>query len=95
MNINDDKKYPAIPHCVSMEDRKKITLTGVRDVDSFDEQTITLVTDFGELSLRGTELHIGKLSTDSGEMTVEGKIDALVYSEDAPRQSGFFGRVFR
>lgn len=95
MNINDDKKYPAIPHCVSMEDRKKITLTGVRDVDSFDEQTITLVTDFGELSLRGTELHIGKLSTDSGEMTVEGKIDALIYSEDAPRQSGFFGRVFR
>ncbi len=93
--MNDDKKYPAIPHCVSMEDRKKITLTGVRDVDSFDEQTITLVTDFGELSLRGTELHIGKLSTDSGEMTVEGKIDALVYSEDAPRQSGFFGRVFR
>lgn len=95
MNMNDDKKYPAIPHCVSMEDRKKITLTGVRDVDSFDEQTITLVTDFGELSLRGTELHIGKLSTDSGEMTVEGKIDALIYSEDAPRQSGFFGRVFR
>lgn len=95
MNMNDDKKYPVIPHCVSMEDRKKITLTGVRDVDSFDEQTITLVTDFGELSLRGTGLHIGKLSTDSGEMTVEGKIDALVYSDDAPRQSGFFGRVFR
>ena len=95
MNMNDDKKYPAIPHCVSMEDRKKITLTGVRDVDSFDEQTITLVTDFGELSLRGTGLHIGKLSTDSGEMTVEGRIDALVYSDDAPRQSGFFGRVFR
>ena len=78
-----------------MEDRKKITLTGVRDVDSFDEQTITLVTDFGELSLRGVGLHIGKLSTDSGEMTVEGKIDALVYTDDAPRQSGFFGRVFR
>lgn len=95
MNMNDDKKYPAIPHCVSMEDRKKITLTGVRDVDSFDEQTITLVTDFGELSLRGAGLHIGKLSTDSGEMTVEGKIDALVYTDDAPRQSGFFGRVFR
>ncbi len=93
--MNDDKKYPAIPHCVSMEDRKKITLTGVRDVDSFDEQTITLVTDFGELSLRGSELHIGKLSTDSGEMTVEGRIDALVYSDEAPRQGGFFGRVFR
>lgn len=93
--MNDDKKYPAIPHCVSMEGRKKITLTGVKDVDSFDEQTITLVTDYGELSVRGAGLHIGKLSTDSGEMCVEGKIDALIYSDDTPRQGGFFTRVFR
>ncbi len=96
MTNNDDKKYPAIPHCLSMEDRKKITLTGVKDVDSFDEQTITLCTDFGELSIKGTGLHIGKLSTDSGEMSIEGKIDALIYTDDVPRhQSGLFGRVFR
>lgn len=95
MTLNDDKKYPAIPHCVSMEDRKKIIITGVRDVDSFDEQTVTLITDFGELSLKGSELHIGKLSTDSGEMTVEGKIDALLYSDNAPKPSGFFSKVFR
>ncbi len=95
MNINDDKKYPAIPHCLSVEDRKKIAITGVKDVDSFDEQTITLVTDFGELSVKGAGLHIEKLSTDSGEMTVEGRIDALVYSDNAPAQNGFFSRVFR
>ena len=95
MNNNDDKKYPAIPHCVSMENRKKITLTGVKDVDSFDEQTITLLTDSGELSIKGSRLHIGKLSTDSGEMSIEGKVDAIVYTDEMPRQSGFFGRVFR
>ncbi len=95
MNINDDKKYPAIPHCVSMQDRARLTVTGVKDVESFDEQTITLVTDFGELSIRGAQLHIGQLSTDSGEMTVEGRVDALVYSESAPERGGFFSKVFR
>ncbi len=94
--MNDDKKYPAVPHCVSMEGRKQITLTGVKDVDSFDEQNITLITDYGELTLRGSGLHIGKLSTDSGEMSVEGKIDALIYSEEAHQQGGgFFSKVFR
>lgn len=95
MNLQDDRKYPAIPHCLSMEDRKKITVTGVKDVDSFDEQNITLVTDFGELSIRGSSLHIEKLSTDSGEMSVEGKIDALVYTDELPGKNGFFSRVFR
>ncbi len=92
---NDDKKYPSIPHCLSMQDRAKITLTGVKEVDSFDEQTITLSTDFGELSIKGSSLHIGNLSTDSGEMSIEGKVDALIYTDDLPRQNGFFGRVFR
>lgn len=95
MSINEDKKYPAVPHCVSMEGRRQVTLTGVKDVDSFDEQNITLITDFGELNLRGSGLHIGKLSTDSGEMTVEGRIDALIYTDDAPQRDGFFSRVFR
>lgn len=95
MNMNDDKNYPAIPHCVSMENRKRITLTGIKEVDSFDEQNIVLLTDYGELSVRGNGLHIGKLSTDSGEMSVEGKIDALIYSDETVHQGGFFSRVFR
>ncbi len=78
-----------------MEDRNRISLTGVSDVDSFDEQTVTVITSCGELSVKGSGLHIGRLSTETGEMSIEGKIDALVYSSDEPKQSGFFGRVFR
>ncbi len=92
---SEDKKYPEIPHLLSMEDRKKIVITGVKDVNSFDEQVITLITDFGELSIRGSCLHIGNLSTDSGEMSIEGKVDALIYTDDIPRQGGFFSRVFK
>lgn len=78
-----------------MEDRNKISLTGVSDVDSFDEQTVTVITSEGELSIRGSGLHIGKLSVETGEMSIEGRIDSLVYSSDTPKQGGFFGRVFR
>ena len=95
MNSNGDKGTIKIPHCISMEDRNKITLTGVNDVDSFDEETVTVITSEGELSIKGSELHIGKLSTDTGEMSIEGRIDALIYTNDQPKQGGFFGRVFR
>lgn len=95
MNTGSEKNTVSIPHCVSIEDRSKILLTGVSDVDSFDEQTVAVITSEGELAIKGSELHIGKLSTDSGEMSIEGRIDALVYSTEAPKQSGFFGRVFR
>lgn len=94
MNINDEKRS-AVPHCVSMQDREKLLLTGINDVDSFDEQNITVLTDMGELSVRGSGLHIEKLSTDTGEMSVEGKIDAIIYTEDEPHQGGFFAKVFR
>lgn len=95
MNSGEEKKSASVPHCVSMENRGKLLLTGINDVDSFDEQNITVITDMGELSVRGSGLHIEKLSTDTGEMSVEGKIDALIYTDDEPQQNGFFSRVFR
>ena len=95
LNINEERKIPKAPHCVSMEDRCKISLTGINEVDSFDEQTITVITDCGELSIRGSGLHIGKLSTDTGELSVVGRVDALVYSDREVQQTGFFGSVFR
>ena len=82
-------------HNAILENRQRLQLSGVTDVDSFDEQNITVLTDMGELSVRGSELHIEKLSTDTGEMSVEGKIDALIYTDDEPHQGGFFARVFR
>ncbi|MBQ7595513.1 MAG: sporulation protein YabP [Clostridia bacterium] len=79
-----------------MEDRRKLSLTGVNDVECFDEQNVTVLTGYGELSVRGEGLKIGKLSTDTGDMCIEGKIDALIYSDDLPKQSGgFFSKVFR
>ena len=91
----DEKRTSAMPHNLVLEDRRLLTVSGVSDVDSFDEETVVVFTDMGELTVRGTNLHINRLSVDVGELTVEGNIAALIYSDDAPKSGGFFSRVFR
>ena len=91
----DEKRVPAMPHNLVLEDRRLLTVSGVSDVDSFDEETVVVFTDLGELTVRGSNLHINRLSVDIGELTVEGNIAALIYSDEAPRSGGFFSKVFR
>ena len=93
--MNEEKKVQAAQHNLIMENRKNLTVSGVSDVDSFDEQTVVIFTDMGELTVRGSDLHIIKLSVDVGELTMEGNISSLSYSDEQPRTVGFFSRVFR
>ncbi|HIR52799.1 MAG TPA: sporulation protein YabP [Candidatus Onthovicinus excrementipullorum] len=92
----EEKKTISLPHNLVLEDRRSLMVSGVSDVDSFDEQTVIVFTEMGELTVRGEQLHINKLSVDTGELSIEGKITSLTYTDDAPRQGGgFFSRVFR
>ena len=93
--MNEENKIK-FPHNVFLEDRKKLTVSGVNDIGSFDEQTIVAYTDMGELTVRGEGLHINKMSVDSGELAVEGEISALIYSENENSKNGggFFSRLF-
>ncbi len=91
----EEKKMASMPHNLVLEDRRLLTVSGVSDVDSFDEETVVVFTDLGELTIRGANLHINRLSVDVGELTVEGNIAALIYSDDTPKNGGFFSRVFR
>jgi sporulation protein YabP len=68
----------------------------VSDVDSFDEEAVVLFTELGELTVRGTSLHMNKFSIDSGEVNIEGDIESIAYRDEAPRSSGgFLGRLFK
>ncbi len=88
----DYMRDAALPHRLSLDDRTRLTLTGVEDVARFDETEIAMSTSAGELTIRGSELHIEKLSLDGGEIHITGRIDALAY--EAPRASGgFFSRL--
>lgn len=93
--MTDEKRMNAMPHNLVLEDRRMLTVSGVSDVDSFDEETVIVFTDLGELTVRGKNLHINRLSVEVGELTVEGNIAALIYSDETPKNSGFFSKVFR
>lgn len=91
----EEKRTVKMPHNVILEDRKSLMITGVSDVDSFDDQTITVYTDLGEMTIRGSGLHIGKLSLETGELNITGNIFALGYSDNREKQGGFFSRMFK
>lgn len=89
-----DISFPPAAHRIELEGREKLIVTGVDDVDRFDENEITMSTSAGTLIVTGEALHIGKLSLDGGELHVDGHIETLSY-EDAPaRGSGLFSRLF-
>lgn len=80
-------------HDVIIEGRKKATMTGIEDVESFDEETILARSSCGEITLRGHSLKISKLSVESGDMVVEGEIDNVSYGE--VKSGSFLSRVFK
>lgn len=90
----DDRQKNQQPHNLILEERKILKVSGVSDVDSFDEQTVIAFTDFGELTVRGENIHVSKLNVDTGELSLEGDFCALIYS-DSKKQGGFFSKIFR
>ncbi len=83
-----------MPHILTLSDRRSLTVSGVTDVDSFDEMTVVIYTVQGELTVKGTALHITRLNVETGDLMMEGQIDSLVYA-DMKIRGGFFGKLFR
>ena len=90
-----EEKRLTFPHNISLEERKNLSVFGVTDIGSYDEQCIIAVTELGDLTIKGQNLHIIRMSVDSGELIVEGKIVALEYSEIRESDGGFFSRLFK
>ena len=81
-----------IPHRLSLNERKELTVTAVAEVVSFDEETVVLRTDLGTLFVQGRELQLKELSPEGGQVRVTGSISSLVYQEPKPT-GGFFRRL--
>lgn len=81
-----------LPHKLQLNERKKLTMTGVTEVVSFDEAAVVLQTSMGLLIVQGQQLQLKNLSLEGGQVAVEGDINALSYEE--PRQGGW-RRLFR
>lgn len=83
------------PHRITLEERSSLSVSGVEEVERFDEEEIVMATVRGALVIRGTGLHIEKLSLDGGELKVEGNVDSLTYEDEGSgERTGFFARLF-
>lgn len=89
-----EEKRLDMPHTVIIEGREKLSISGVLDVQSFDEEQIILETVRGMLVVRGEGLHVEKLQLEAGELQVNGTVACMEYDETIQTRSGFIGRLF-
>lgn len=83
---------------IVLENREKLNITGILDVFSFDDQIIIIETELGLLTIKGENLKINKLSLDTSDFTVDGKIDSLSYSNSdsiGKKNKNILGKIFK
>lgn len=94
MAYEETKNQAAAPHRLTLDERRRLTVTGVEEVVSFHEEEVAVRTVKGLLVVRGEGLKVEKLEKTSGELTVSGLVAELSY-ETENTASGFFARLFR
>lgn len=70
-----------LPHKLILDERNALTMTGVTEVVSFDDDAIVLRTSLGMLTVQGSGLKLKTLSLDGGQVAVDGRISSLHYEE--------------
>ncbi len=97
MEPNKNRNHPEEiqqPHELKLDNRGRLSVSGVGEVESFDESAVVLKTVRGLLVVRGEKLQLQALSIDGGQISVHGLIDSLCYEEEQ-KTTGFFKRLFR
>ena len=98
MEERKNSNISSIMQNLVLENREKLSISGVNDVLSFDDQIVILETQLGLLTVKGENLRINKLSIDTSEVIVEGQIDSISYSsKDLNKKSNesFLGKIFK
>jgi len=93
----DDKKVPkGKSQNLILENREKLSISGVIDVESFNDESVVVETELGTLIVRGQDLHINKLNIDNYELDIEGDIVSCEYSDkERSKGLGFFAKMFK
>ena len=78
---------PALPHKLTLNERRQLTVTGVTEVVSFDENAVIVRTELGTLVVQGKNLQLKTLLPEGGQIAVEGTVSALIYEEPRPAGS--------
>ena len=94
--VMENNSFSNIIQNIVIENRKKLSVSGVKDVLSFDDQVVIVETELGLLNIKGNNLKINKLSIDTSEIKIEGHINSLGYSENHSKNEGsIFGKIFK
>ena len=93
-----DKDIVTYNHSVTLNERKNIMITGVKKIDSFDDEEFLLETNMGYIVIKGTSLEIIKLDTYQGNVAIKGKINSLSYMEGSnkkEKEESIFSKLFK
>ena len=82
------------PHTLSLDNRHILSLSGVTDVQGFDEETVNIVTTLGVLIVKGRSLHISKLSLETSEVVIDGEVSSMHYLAGSEKK-GIMARIFK
>lgn len=93
-----EEKYIGKPHKLVVNNRKTSLVTGVLDVLAFDVNEILLETQQGMLMMKGTDLHVNRLTLEKGEVDITGNINSIAYSDvtnTVKKNENFLGKIFK
>ena len=95
--MDKDTVNSLISHNVTISDRKNIIISGVKKIESFDEEEFLMETNMGFVLVKGNELEIIKLDTYQGNVSIKGKINSLTYMESTKKEKdeGMFSKLFK
>lgn len=92
--LNEPAERGHRKHNIHIEGRERATITGVEELESFNDEEIVLITGMGALTVAGEGMHIDKLNLDDGQLIISGYIDALDYEDEAVSSGpGLFSRL--
>jgi sporulation protein YabP len=92
--MTEEKAVVKMPHQIILENRKSLSVSGVREVVSFDETQVEMSTSMGDLTIRGENLHISKTDVETGELLLDGEVSEICYSALKSSSGGLWSRVF-
>lgn len=90
-----DQRVSAGGHDIVMRDRKQLDISGVKHVESFDSDEFQLQTVMGYMEIKGHNLQMKNLDVEKGVLSITGRINMIIYSENGDKTKGFFSKLFR
>ena len=88
-----NEEFEKAKHTLTLSNREILEMSGIKDVDAFNEEQINAKSTYGAIMIKGTGLHVDELNLDTGRLRISGKIIAFVYN-DKTDVKGFWGKLF-